>query len=578
MQRRALVCAAVLLGLSAFVNSRADSASLGTECLSASGKAGRRCLDDYTAAIEKCRTRTDAGCEDAARAAGGALERSLNETEGPILRSCTDETADPLGYPSLDDVVLRIPEACTDFAEDLLDIGFSDDLDVLSARETKCQARVSKKLRRLRRSVVRQFGPKCFLPGFAGKSCNRTRRDSRVEKKRARIHRQLLARCGSDFDALGLSELGPGSTLEERIDEVLDRVIDRARHYAQRVYPPNNLRPNAEYGPHPVGVSTLSLTDAARSDVPGTGPRPVTTEVYYPSTAAAVAGVPEDVVSILGIPLFPVPAFRDVELASGPFPLVLFSHGNNGVRFQSFFFASHLASHGFIVVCPDHHGNTFTDNLQEIVDPEAPLNRPLDMSFLIDEFLAFNAEPGNFFEGAIEPSKIGASGHSFGGYTSFALAGGSFLAGTLTDTRVKAIFPQAPAASAFDEAFFSSITIPVLIVGGSIDETTPFPEHQQYPFDNLPSGAAVVGVAELIGGGHFSFSDFCEVPRDLLAFMGGFEEACEPRHLPWRHAQDIVKYLSLSFFDGILNGNGEALARLDPANLATVEDLVYQSK
>ena len=93
----------------------------------------------------------------------------------------------------------------------------------------------------------------------------------------------------------------------------------------------------------------------------------------------------------------------------------------------------------------------------------------------------------------------------------------------------------------------------------------------------LASGAGSA-LAQLAGGGHFSFSDFCEVPREILAFMGGFEEACEPRHLPWRHAQDIVKYLSLSFFDGILNDNGDALTRLAPANLATIEDLAYQSK
>jgi len=508
------------------------------------------------------------------------LDQALARTEDPVLRACTEETAEPLGYQSIDDVVFRIPEACMDFAEDLLDIEFADDLTILSPQELKCQRTVAGKLRSLRKSVVKQFGTKCFVRDFAGSACNRTLRDARVDDKLTRVHRQILSRCGSNFDALGLSTLGPESTLEERIDEVLDRVIDRTRHYAQRVYPPNNLGPSAELGPHPIGVSTLLLTDPARLNVLGTGPRPVTTEVWYPSTAEAVEGVPEEIVSVLGIPLFAVPAFRDVALAPGSFPLVLFSHGNNGVRIQSFFFAAHLASHGFVVVSPDHHGNTFVDSLAGIVDPEAAINRPLDMSFLIDEFLTFNSDPGNFFEGAIEPSKIGVSGHSFGGYTTFALAGGTFPLGTFTDSRVKAILPQAPAASDtfFPEDFFSTITIPTLIVGGSIDETTPFPGNQQYPFDNLPSGASVVGVGELIGGGHFSFSDFCEVPRDILAFMGGFEEACEPRHLPWRHAQDIVKYLSLSFFDGILNGNGDALARLAPENLGTIEDLVYQSK
>ncbi len=168
------------------------------------------------------------------------------------------------------------------------------------------------------------------------------------------------------------------------------------------------------------------------------------------------------------------------------------------------------------------------------------------MSFLIDRFLAFNATAGNFFQGSIDPDRIGASGHSFGGFTSFVLAGGP-----QSDARVKAILPQAPAAP-FDDAFFAGIHIPVLILGGSIDATTPFPSQQERPFDLLPSGASIVGLAELAEAGHFTFSDFCEVDRELLGFLGGFNEACEPRHMPWRHAHDVVNYLSLNFFDATL--------------------------
>jgi hypothetical protein len=88
----------------------------------------------------------------------------------------------------------------------------------------------------------------------------------------------------------------------------------------------------------------------------------------------------------------------------------------------------------------------------------------------------------------------------------------------------------------------------------------------------------VVGYANIIDAGHFTFSDFCEVQRELLGFLGGFSEACEPRHIPWRHAHDITNYLALNFFDATLRGDAAALARLDPAQLATIEDLVYQSK
>jgi predicted dienelactone hydrolase len=552
-------------------------------CLKTSGKEAAKCLKKYVGAVDKCRKKQDAACEDALRSEGGVLDRLLPEPgskpESKILGACSEEFALTLGYTSLDDISLRVSEACADFGEDLLDIGYADANGPLPPSALTCQAHVAKSLNLVRKTVVGEFGKKCYLKNFAGKECKRDKRDEKVEKKRLLAHDKILTKCGNDFDTLELSLLDPNAPREDRIDEVLDRVIDRARHFAQLVYPPNDLGPTSEYGSYPIGVQTLDLLDPNRTSVADPNlPRPVTVEVYYPSTEAAVEGVPQEVVQLFGLDIIAIPAYRDVDLAPETFPLVLFSHGNDGVRFQSFFFAGHLASHGFVVVSPDHHGNTFIDDLADVVDPNSAINRPLDMSFLIDQFLAFNLDPGNFYEGALDPNRIGASGHSFGGYTVFALAGGAFGLGTFTDARIKAIFPQAPSVSAFPDEFFSTITIPTLIVGGSIDETTPFPSQQQRPFDLLPSGAAVVGVAELIGGGHFTFSDFCEVPRELLAFLGGFEEACEPRHLPWRHAHDIVNFLSLSFFDGVLNGNNDALERVESGNLGTIEDLVYQSK
>jgi predicted dienelactone hydrolase len=302
------------------------------------------------------------------------------------------------------------------------------------------------------------------------------------------------------------------------------------------------------------------------------------TEVYYPSTEAAVAGVPQDVAQVIGIPIVATPTHRDVARAPGRFPIVLFSHGNDGIRFQSLFFCAHLASHGFVVVSPDHHGNTFVDDLGGVTDPDAAVKRPLDQSFLLDQLEAFEVVPASFLHDGLDLEKVGATGHSFGGYTTFALAGGPFPLGTFTDPRVKAILPQAPASSFFPDDFFATIAVPTLVVGGSLDETTPFESEQQRPFDLLPAGASVVGLAELDGAGHFSFSDFCEVPRDILSFLGGFEEACEPRHLPWRRARGLTGYLAQSFFDGVLNGNAEALARLAPERLREIDDLAYQAK
>jgi hypothetical protein len=65
----------------------------------------------------------------------------------------------------------------------------------------------------------------------------------------------------------------------------------------------------------------------------------------------------------------------------------------------------------------------------------------------------------------------------------------------------------------------------------------------------------------------------------VLSFLGGFaEEACQPRHLPWRRARDLIAYLAVNFFDGVLNENAEALARLAPERLLAIDDLTYQAK
>jgi len=60
--------------------------------------------------------------------------------------------------------------------------------------------------------------------------------------------------------------------------------------------------------------------------------------------------------------------------------------------------------------------------------------------------------------------------------------------------------------------------------------------------------------------------------------IGGFGEACTPRHIAWRHAHDIIDYLALNFFDATLSGDRKALRRLRPRGLASIEDLIYRNK
>src|SRR4029453_16544135 len=96
----------------------------------------------------------------------------------------------------------------------------------------------------------------------------------------------------------------------------------------------------------------------------------------------------------------------------------------------------------------------------------------------------------------------------------------------------------------------------------------------QAMFDALQPGPTVTAYGVLHGAEHPTFVDFCEWPDTMLQAA----PECRPVSLPHRYARYLIKYLALNFFDATLNGNAEALARLDPTVLTDIEELTYQSK
>lgn len=202
-------------------------------------------------------------------------------------------------------------------------------------------------------------------------------------------------------------------------------------------------------GPYPVGVRSAELRDAAR------GERTVEVELWYPATAAYSgmdrSAETQDLYAIFGAHQVKQEAVRDAEGERGPFPLAVFSHGMAGHRRQSTFFCTHLASHGYVVVSPDHGGGTVTDLIQvamrlrlggEVPSDVASLvaghvaDRPRDLAFLLDALTsgALSAPSG------LDLSRIAVTGHSFGGFTALVLA--------QHDPRVGAVVALAPAGGA----------------------------------------------------------------------------------------------------------------------------------
>ena len=128
------------------------------------------------------------------------------------------------------------------------------------------------------------------------------------------------------------------------------------------------VRDPGALGPYPIGITEVVFYDESRD-------RTLLTNVWYPASEAArdaepssaESYLPEDLAFLAASSTLTLRAVRDAALATdGPFPLILFSHGNNGINFQNGDQMEHLASHGFIVASPDHEGNTYFDNTRHV--------------------------------------------------------------------------------------------------------------------------------------------------------------------------------------------------------------------
>lgn len=214
-----------------------------------------------------------------------------------------------------------------------------------------------------------------------------------------------------------------------------------------------------------------------------------------------------------------------------PRPVLLFSHGNQGLRFQSIFLTEHLATRGWIVVAPGHEGNT-TFDFDEARWGEVALRRPVDLSQSFDWLVTELAGPGGPLAGCVDPDAgFAVAGHSFGGYTAVAITGGlierdhaatcspgwlcddvaAALGDTasveLTDARAWASVPMTPAAYELLAPSLSAITVPTLVMGGSLDTTTSVDAQVAPIYRGL--GATPKHLAVLEEAGHFTFTDAC---------------------------------------------------------------------
>lgn len=197
-------------------------------------------------------------------------------------------------------------------------------------------------------------------------------------------------------------------------------------------------------------------------------------------------------------------ATPNAQPAAGLFPVCVISHGGGGSHLLYRSICTHLAVNGYVVVSPEHPGDNRNDRSQSNTD-RAALDRPRHASLAIDAVLV---DP--IVGPVVDASRVGAIGHSMGGFTALALVGGRPWSrsgqpiSTQADARVRAAVLLAPSTDWFlAPRSLAEVSVPLLVIAGERDHVTP-PEAIRQALAGLPSGAPVT-LDVVPGAGHYSF-------------------------------------------------------------------------
>ncbi len=208
-------------------------------------------------------------------------------------------------------------------------------------------------------------------------------------------------------------------------------------------------------------------------------------------------------------------AFEAPPAACPRVPLVLFSHGLGGCALQTLFLTEELARHGYVVAAPDHAdsatcgidredlrlNNLRTD--QSFVHPKSwndksELGRLQDLRATIRR-VADDAQLSQI----ADVTRVGAVGHSLGGYTVVGMAGGW---PSWKTPEVKAVLALSPYVAPFVlRGTIDKLAAPVMYQGAQFDwGITPSLEG---PRGAYALSAAPKFLVKLKGGTHFEWTN-----------------------------------------------------------------------
>ncbi len=332
----------------------------------------------------------------------------------------------------------------------------------------------------------------------------------------------------------------------------------------------------------PMLITALLLTQNAAAfqagwrqiSVAGPGPEaPVTTvALYYPTQTPAGA-----------IPMGPFTPHVAIQAApeltvKG---LIVLSHGTGGSELGHSRLAEGLAQNGYLVAALRHPRDNWQDQSLLNDSPETYFTeRPRQVTWVIDALLRDPQWNDRIARDARGP-KVGAVGHSAGGYTVLALAGGQpdtlriarhceadraadpifctmgrsgqptaqptatpASPASLADPRVRAVVALAPVGAVFTAQSLATIRLPVAVYAAEADRWLVPRFHAEWVAQNLP-GAELHRVPN---AWHFAFMDTPSRPiptpdGDIRADPAGFDRSVFLKQL----ARDLPAFFDKAF-------------------------------
>jgi dienelactone hydrolase len=250
------------------------------------------------------------------------------------------------------------------------------------------------------------------------------------------------------------------------------------------------------------GTSTSAAATTSTTVAPAGPPYEITelTREYVDASRAAV-----DPSGAHSSPTRTIVTTVRVPVGSGPFPLVVFAHGNGGHPRKATQLLDAWARAGYVVAAPAFP--LTNDDVDPTVIADVA-EQPADVTVVIDRVLADAEAREGPLAGLVDDTRVGIAGHSLGGAAVYGAAANTCC----RDTRVDAVI--ALSAIRLDFASGESVPseLPLLAIHGTIDAALPY-DVGRAPYD---AWAGPKWLLTLEGGSHSPPYEDVPSPHDTL--------------------------------------------------------------